>query len=136
VNLEGTIVGGRVELDSPVEWPEGTRVRVEPTAVIDVSRPNGSDLKYRFRELVRQWKEATEFTSSITELATHPAYQQIIGLGGDTLPLIFDELRHDPDNWFWALKAITGEDPVPRSARGNLRVMTQAWLDWAKDHGY
>ncbi len=28
--------------------------------------------------------------------------------------------------WFWALKAITGEDPVPAADRD----MTQHWLQW------
>jgi hypothetical protein len=30
MQLEGVIVNGRVELDSPADLPEGTRVRVEP----------------------------------------------------------------------------------------------------------
>jgi hypothetical protein len=89
----------------------------------------------RFRALVKQWKEAALLLSSITEMATHPAYQQIIGMGPTALPWIFAELRRDPDQWFWALKAITGEDPVPPEDRGNLPRMTQAWLSWAKDHG-
>jgi hypothetical protein len=136
MSLEGTIVAGRVELDGPSEWPEGTRVRIEPAAATDDSHDGDAPVKRRFQELVRQWKTATEFTSSITEMATHPAYQQIIGLGRDTLPFLFDELRRDPDQWFWALKAITGEDPVPAAARGNLDGMTHAWLDWARAHGY
>jgi hypothetical protein len=90
----------------------------------------------RFRDLACRWKEATAFTSSVTEMATNPAYQQIIGMGREVLPLIFEELRRRPDHWFWALKAITGEDPVPPADRGRLRRMAEAWLGWAKDHGY
>mgnify|MGYP000942296562 CR=1 FL=1 len=30
--LEGVIVGGRIELDSPTGLPDGTRVRIEPVA--------------------------------------------------------------------------------------------------------
>lgn len=30
MSLEGTIVNGEIELDTPAELPEGTRVRVEP----------------------------------------------------------------------------------------------------------
>ena len=29
------------------------------------------------------------------------------------VPLILAELEHEPDQWFWALEAITDEDPVP-----------------------
>jgi hypothetical protein len=90
----------------------------------------------RFRELVRQWKEATAFTSSGTEIALHPAYQQIIGMGKDAVPLILDELQGEEDHWFWALRSITGEDPVAPSERGNLPKMTAAWLAWARSNGY
>jgi hypothetical protein len=67
-------------------------------------------------------------------MAMHPSYQRIIGLGPAALPLIFNELAREPDHWFWALKAITGEDPVPPSARGKLRKMTELWLQWAVSH--
>jgi hypothetical protein len=29
MDIQGTIIGGHVELDSPVNWPNGTRVRVQ-----------------------------------------------------------------------------------------------------------
>lgn len=74
-------------------------------------------------------------TSSITQMATHPAYQQIIGMGKDAVPLILDELRREPDHWFWALHAITGDDPVPSNGRGKLEGMTRAWLDWGVRRG-
>ena len=38
------------------------------------------------------------------------------------------ELRREPDHWFWALIAITGEDPVAPKDRGKLQEMTDAWL--------
>lgn len=93
-------------------------------------------LESRFHALARQWKEETPFLSSVTEMATHPAYQQVIGMGEAVLPLIFAELRREPDHWFWALQAITGENPVPPADRGNLRRMADAWLTWATEHGY
>jgi hypothetical protein len=98
--------------------------------------PPETRLEDRFRELVRQWKGATEFTSSSTAMVMHPAYQQIIGMGPAVLPLLIAELRRDPDHWFAALKAISGEDPVPPSDRGNVQRMVQAWLAWGKNHGY
>ena len=90
----------------------------------------------RFRELVRQWKKATAFVSSTTEIVIHPAYQQIIGMGSEALPLIFFELRRQPSQWFWALKAITGEDPVALADRGKVRRMAQSWLEWAERRGF
>jgi hypothetical protein len=93
-------------------------------------------LRQRFGQLYREWKDATKFSSSTNEIAMHPAYQQIIGMGREAIPLIVEELRRQPDHWFWALKAITGEDPVDPSDRGRVRRMADVWLKWAQDHGY
>lgn len=98
--------------------------------------PMSLPAEQRFRELAARWRKDTGFLSSTNEIATHPAYQQVIGMGQPALPFIFAELRHKPAHWFWALQSITGENPVPESARGNLGQMTAAWLHWASQHGY
>src|SRR5260370_34023296 len=82
--------------------------------------------KARFRELVRQWKEATVFLSSVHDMVGHPAYLQIIGMGKEALPLLVDELRREPDHWFVALQAITGTNPIPAAVQGNVQKMTQS----------
>jgi hypothetical protein len=88
-------------------------------------------LQNQFFDLVREWKGATKYLSNINERCRHPAYQKIIDLGPDALPLILDELRREPDDWFAALRQLTGENPVAPAARGNLKEMTAAWLEWA-----
>lgn len=87
----------------------------------------------RFRELVQAWRADIGPLSSATQMAMHPAYQRIIGLGLDAVPLILRELRREPDHWFWALKAITGVDPVESSQRGRVREMARAWLRWGEE---
>jgi hypothetical protein len=131
VETSGTVrADGTLELDQKVAVAPGkVKVRVE-TAEATPS------LDARFRDLVQQWKAATEFTSSLTQMVTHPAYQQIIGMGKEAIPLILEELQREEDHWFWALKAITGEDPVPPGDRGQLPKMTEDWLRWAEEHGY
>ena len=94
------------------------------------------DLEQEFSRLAQQWRAETEFLSSLTEMAAHPAYQRIIGMGRLALPMIFRDLATEPDHWFWALKAITGSDPVPPSHRGNLEMMAADWLAWGKSRGY
>ena len=42
MQLEGVIVNGRVELDTPADLPEGTRVRIEPVAA-EVPAPEASE---------------------------------------------------------------------------------------------
>ncbi len=101
-----------------------------------VSIPEQDALERKFKELTAQWKSDVGFTSSVTRMAQHPAYEKIIGMGPKAVPLLLRELERDPDHWFWALKAITGEDPVPVGSRGKLREMCEAWLAWGRDKGY
>lgn len=93
-------------------------------------------LRSTFATLADEWRRATALASSPTEIALHPAYQRIIGLGPGAISLILNELRQHPDQWFWALKAITGADPVRSEDRGNVRAMAAAWIAWGEQRGY
>ena len=84
----------------------------------------------KFRHLTAWWKSDTEFQSSVSRIAMHPAYQRIIGMGKDVLPLILRDLETTQAPWFWALQAITGVDPVPVDDRGYIDRMTRAWIRW------
>jgi hypothetical protein len=90
----------------------------------------------KFYRLKSQWEAETAFLPSISDIAMHPAYQQIIGLGFVAVPLILREMEKEPGHWFWALKSITGEDPVPHEHRGRINAMTEDWLLWGKEQGY
>lgn len=92
-------------------------------------------LASRFAGLAETWRSETTVESSFSELVMNSAYQRIIGLGPQVLPNILDELKHRPDHWFWALSSITGVDPIPEEAAGNLRLMTEAWLNWGRTEG-
>jgi hypothetical protein len=94
------------------------------------------DITTRFMKLAEEWRQETAVISSSTEIAMHPAYQQIIGLGPAAVPLILQELEKRPGHWFWALKAITGADPVKPEDRGRVSRMTRAWLEWGRAEGY
>ena len=90
----------------------------------------------KFRRLAAQWRAERGPTSSISQLAMHPAYQQIIGMGMEVVPLLLGELARELDHWFWALKAITGVDPVSPASRGKMREMAEAWFHWGRQQGY
>jgi hypothetical protein len=49
-------------------------------------------------------------------------------MGTAALPLILDELRREPDHWFWALESITEEHPVPPEDAGRVQAMAAAWI--------
>jgi len=100
-----------------------------------ISRQRGNKV-FKFYQLAYRWRAEIGLSSSITQMAMHPAYQEIIGMGKEALPLILFELERNPDHWFWALTAITGEDPVKPEDRGRIKKMAEAWLNWGREHGY
>jgi len=93
-------------------------------------------LEARFHSLVNVWKMSCPPSSSIEKLATHSAYQQIIGMGPDALVFILREMEQSPNHWFWALRAITGDNPAQLANRGDILAMTADWFTWAKLKGY
>ena len=90
----------------------------------------------KFRDLAYKWEQATVLLSSMTEIVCHPAYQEIISMGKEAIPLILKKLQKQPGYWFEALRCITGENPVSVEAQGDIELLTKAWLDWGKDQGY
>ena len=92
-------------------------------------------LEDAFQEQAKRWKEETRHWSSVTRMISHPSYLRIIGLAGKSVGhgierLILHELETEPDHWFAALSAITGEDPVePQHDFDDAR---NAWLDWGR----
>ena len=90
----------------------------------------------RFGALASRWRAETGMLSSSSARAMHPAYQQIIGMGPAALPLLLRELERAQEGWFWALKAISGEDPVPPDHRGKRAEMVSDWLQWGRNRGY
>jgi hypothetical protein len=106
------------------------------TATAGEAPSPATKLEEVFLSLARCWKKERGPSSSATELAMCPSYQRIIGLGPAVLPFLLRELEREPDHWFWALKAITGADPVPASSRGKMREMARLWLEWGRQQGY
>lgn len=107
----------------------------EKLAALPPSRPAES-VEDRFHRLAAVWHRDTAYLSCMEEAERHPAYQEIIGLGAEVVPLLLRDLAENHTHWFAALEAITGARPVPASAAGNIPKMADAWLGWAKDNGY
>ena len=99
------------------------------------ARATDEGLRVVFEELALSWSTGTAHLSSPTRLIEHPAYRQIIGLGPAVLPLMLRDLSETGNFWFPALNAITGENPVPDDAAGDVERMTEAWIGWGRIHG-
>ena len=94
-----------------------------------------SEAPDNLRILADAWDKEAGVSSSTGEIVMCPSYQKIIGMGEKVLPFIFRQLekeRKQPNNWFWALRAITGADPVLAEDRGNRPKMATAWLRWGR----
>ncbi len=94
------------------------------------------ELEAEFNRLAEEWRTETRMLSLVTHKSMHPTYQRIIGMGKPVIPLILQDIAQKPDHWFWALRAITGENPVKPEQVGRMKLMAQAWIQWAKEHGY
>ena len=90
-------------------------------------------IESRFNILTKYWKRDTLALSSTTDIVNHISYQQVIGMGYEVLPYILKNLKNEGGYWYWALKAITGTDPVKMKDRGNIKNMKKAWIDWGKE---
>ena len=88
----------------------------------------------KFQLLAEKWKEESKYLAFTKDRVQLPNYQAIIAMGKTALPLILDDMRHQPQHWFVALKAITGENPVQLEHRGNIQSMTNDWLLWGKEN--
>jgi hypothetical protein len=105
------------------------------SAFTAISTSNPAGLRERFQRLATEWKEQSRYLSNSAQMAMLKPYQRIIGMGWPAVPFILEEMRREPDQWFWALEAITEENPVPAEALGKVRVMTQAWIEWGIKQG-
>ncbi|MBX9582765.1 MAG: hypothetical protein K2X87_20865 [Gemmataceae bacterium] len=90
----------------------------------------------KFARLKAEWEGRTKYLSNINQILDDPAYQAIIGMGWDAVPLLLADLRNGPNFWHTALKRITGENPVPADVRGNQWRIAVAWLEWGWSRGY
>jgi hypothetical protein len=89
----------------------------------------------RFHRLAAEWKHQSRYMSNLRQAVMLRPYQAIIGMGFPAVRLMLEDLQKHPAHWFWALEVITGENPVPEEARGNVAKMAEAWIDWGKRVG-
>ncbi len=100
-------------------------------------RKSDADLEAEFQELADQWRRDTGHFSFVSQMTTHPAYQSIIEMGEPVIPIILKDLQAQPDHWFPALAAISGESPqIPKEDRGRMKAITEIWIEWGKAKGY
>jgi hypothetical protein len=102
--------------------------------------PADEESRGLFNKLYLQWRRDTAVTSNITTIITHPAYYKIIAMGESALPYVFESLANGGGPWLVALEAMTSRIDTPLNRPGwvglNGRQLTEAWLNWGREHGF
>jgi hypothetical protein len=126
------------------DWPRSVKGQYESARrAIRVfrwhHRPRLKNVAARlFSKELAKWKDDTMHWSSVTKMIAHPSYLRIIGLAREFKrreleALILQELEIEPDHWFDALVAITGENPV--QPQDDFDAAVNAWLEWGRRNG-
>jgi hypothetical protein len=119
---------------------EYTRV-VYPSSSFTFVVPDWAEDWIRFDELATKWKKTrTPWRSFSGDLMRDPNYSQIVGMGPAAIKFILWELQAEIDSgkvtdWFYALWAITDENPIPPEAQGKPIEAAKAWIEWGKRKG-
>ena len=95
-------------------------------------------IEQEFEMLADEWERETRNISPPRRIAEHPIVQKIIAMGDVAIPLILKRMTHRPWFWFHALRQLTPpkSNPVAPEMRGNMQMMTEAWIKWGEDRGY
>jgi len=86
-----------------------------------------------FRQLAREWSSEVRAVSSLTAMASHPKYRQIVKLGWSVVPLLIADMKQNKRFWTPALREITGIQPFDPSDAGNSKIVIEAWVNWGKN---
>ena len=134
-DIEHEVAEMRAALEAIEMRPaNGARGASNGTPNLVVPADATEDVEGAFRRLAALWREETGPLSIEARKVVHPAYQGIIALGPAAIPLLLNELQHNPDHWFTALETLTGEDPARQSLSFDEAVA--AWLRWGEAKGY
>jgi hypothetical protein len=89
-------------------------------------------LEERFHRLAIEWSNEVRTVSSLTVMASHPKYRQIVNLGWDVVPLLIADMKQNKRYWLPALAEITKLRPYDSGDEGNSKIMIDAWVNWGK----
>lgn len=94
------------------------------------------DLYLEFRRLADKWEEETRGYAFRSRAVQHVEHQQIVDLGEQVIPWMLEDFAAGKGDWFYALRLLTGADPIKEEERGYVPRMRAAWLEWGRQHGW
>ena len=109
-------------------------------STVPVRKPQAAEateiVEEKFQRLAVLWRAETAYVSSSSDLVANSAFQEIVAMGPDIIPLLLRELENRTGHWHRALRRITGVNPVSPGDRGDIEKAAEAWLRWGKEQGY
>lgn len=98
--------------------------------------PRAETVEERFQRLLRTWHAEVAHLSSTSRRIAHPAFQEIIGMGREAVPLLLREMERTKNGHLTsALQAILGVNPVVPEDHGKIAKVAETWLSWARENG-
>ena len=127
---------GRARRESPEKYKQA--LDLVHTLWARRCRSEEIPLDVLLRLQIDRWKADTRHWSSVTRMIAHPSYLRIVGLArysnyNDVERTLLRELETEPDHWFAALTALTGEDPT--QPEYDFDESVNAWLEWGREKG-
>lgn len=89
--------------------------------------------KERFDALADRWEAHVRDVSSSSDprvYVRHEAFDAIVAMGEDVLPLVVDRYRVGTLFWGAVLTRITGDASKGDGVTGDLKATKRAWLAW------
>ena len=80
--------------------------------------------------------DETQLESNMLRIVTNENYKAIIYLGQGVVPILLNEMKHQPHWWHAALHELTGANPVLPEHRGKIRDIADDWVRWGAKNGY
>lgn len=102
-------------------------------ALAEWTAEQSEETRREFETFATIWRQETAGAPFVVTRVTHWAYQRIIGMGPKVVALILEDLEREPDHWYWALNAITGQDPAEGTA--NFEEAAARWVEWGREGG-
>lgn len=102
------------------------------------------ELESTFNILADKWERETAIYSLMAQMTNHYAYQLILEMGEDAIPLIMRRIERQGGLWYHALETIVGI-PSPAGLTEiktegwhtvNVKEVNAGWLQWGREQGY
>ena len=102
------------------------------------------ELESSFNALADKWEKDMAFYSLMAQRSQHYAYQLILGMGKEAIPLILRRMERQGGHWDHALETIAGM-PSPTGKTKlktegwysvDVKEVSAAWLQWGREQGY